>query len=329
MMIPDSIQAATERRARKPRNIEFRRRALQLALEAPVVRLRPEAEERVDWLMRELKVNRATARRVDQGVDPALAGVPATRVCEARAFRNTDDLHQVMFIARASRAAASVGRFVPAGTQGAGTFFMISRDLLMTNHHVVPTEEKAKELNAEFNYELDENAVERVVTHFALAPDRFFHSDARLDFAVIALGDHLDGPATREDLGVSPLVTEDLHAIGTFVNIIQHPNAERKQIVFRENRVLCQPTQFLTYNADALTGSSGSPVYNDDWKVVALHHSAADLGTIQVLPCLRVQDSVNEGIAITRIVDALGEKLDEDPSLSEEQRALLRTALRR
>lgn len=324
MMIPKSIQNDTRERARYTE--KHRRRALQLALEAPQVRHDPDPERRLEWLMHGLRVDRETAQRIDRGDDPVAAGVPPKRVCQAHVFQNTDDLHQVMFLARAARAAASVGRFVPAGTQGAGTFFMISRDLLMTNHHVVQTPDKAADLQAEFGYELDEHRVERAVTHFALAPDRFFVFDPALDFTVVALGDYVDGPESKEVLGVSPLVTEDPHRIGTFVNIIQHPNAEHKQIVFRENRLLCVPTEYLTYNADALTGSSGSPVYNDDWKVIGLHHSAVDLGAID-LPCgLRVQDSVNEAIDITRIVGALWDRLG-DGSLNEAQKKLLSAAL--
>lgn len=324
MMIPDSIQDATRERAE--RYTEYRRMSLQFALEGPAIRRNPDREKRLEWLMRNLEVDRNTAELVDAGGDPARAGLSAERECQVRPFQNTDDLHHIMFLARASSAASSVGRFVPAGAQGSGTFFMISRDLLMTNHHVIGTRERAKELFAEFNYELDEAAKEREPTHFALAPQDFFHTDPGLDFTVIALGAHLDGTMQRDEFGIAPLVTEDPHFIDTFVNIIQHPNTERKQIVFRENRLVCHPADYLTYNADALTGSSGSPVFNDDWKVVGLHHSAVDLGEI-CLPCgLRVQDSVNEAIPVTRIVDALCALL-KGGTLNQNERKLLAKAL--
>jgi hypothetical protein len=46
-----------------------------------------------------------------------------------------------------------------------------------------------------------------------------------------------------------------------------------KQLTLRENRIVDVIPQFLHYTADTLGGSSGSPVYNDRWEVVALHHS--------------------------------------------------------
>jgi endonuclease G len=49
-----------------------------------------------------------------------------------------------------------------------------------------------------------------------------------------------------------------------------------KQVVIRENRLLDlpeKPAYAAHYEADTEPGSSGSPVFNDRWEVVALHHS--------------------------------------------------------
>jgi endonuclease G, mitochondrial len=80
---------------------------------------------------------------------------------------------------------------------------------------------------------------------------------------------------------------------------------------------------YLTYEADTDRGSSGSPVYNRQWEVVALHHSpeiARDSGG-QILAkdgtvwqpamgsgSLKYLD-LNEGIRISRIVTDLAAKL--------------------
>lgn len=324
MTIPEFIQAAARLRAEEHK--EHRRRALRFAFEARLVRRDPDPERRIAWLMSALGIDLDTAKRIDEGED-LWDSVPADRLCEVRPYKETDDMHDAIFLARAMRAAASVGRFIPAGAEGAGTFFMISPDLLMTNHHVMDTCAKAAEFQVEFGYEVDDQGEEREVTQFRLAPEQFFVSDQGLDYAVIALGEHIRGPGTKEKLGVSPLVTGDLHALGTFVNLIQHPGVRHKQIVFRENRVLCQPTMYLTYNADALDGSSGAPVYNDDWKVVGLHHSAIELGGIELCCGFQVPDVVNEGINIRFIVESLQGRLKDD-SLTDAQRELLAQALR-
>jgi endonuclease G len=67
------------------------------------------------------------------------------------------------------------------------------------------------------------------------------------------------------------------------INVIQHPLGREKEIVIRNNQVLDLRTgngsgdeamgPFIHYEADTEKGSSGSPVLNDQWEVVALHHS--------------------------------------------------------
>jgi len=55
------------------------------------------------------------------------------------------------------------------------------------------------------------------------------------------------------------------------VNIIQHPEGGYKQIVLGNNRVLELVEHFFLYEADTLPGSSGLPVFNRQWEIVALH----------------------------------------------------------
>jgi endonuclease G len=67
---------------------------------------------------------------------------------------------------------------------------------------------------------------------------------------------------------------------GEWVSIIQHPKGEVKQIVLRENRIVLLPEEqrvgaaFLHYTSDTERGSSGSPVFNDQFDVLALHHKS-------------------------------------------------------
>ncbi len=60
---------------------------------------------------------------------------------------------------------------------------------------------------------------------------------------------------------------------GEYVSIIQHPGGEPKQISVRENQLVELAETRLIYLCDTAPGSSGSPVFNDSWQVVGLHHS--------------------------------------------------------
>jgi endonuclease G len=58
------------------------------------------------------------------------------------------------------------------------------------------------------------------------------------------------------------------------VNIIQHPAQDPLKVVMTRNLVADDATATrVQYYADTKRGSSGSPVFNKLWEVIALHHS--------------------------------------------------------
>jgi V8-like Glu-specific endopeptidase len=59
--------------------------------------------------------------------------------------------------------------------------------------------------------------------------------------------------------------------------IIQHPQGGPKQIALTANQVVNVYEHRLQYTTDTLPGSSGSPVFNDDWQVIAIHHAGGNL----------------------------------------------------
>ena len=105
---------------------------------------------------------------------------------------------------------------------------------------------------------------------FRFAPEDFFLTDQALDYTLVALR---PDPGLAE-FGWLRLIEETGKLmVGEKVNVIQHPNGEPKQLAIRENRVVDELDLFLHYQTDTAPGSSGSPVFNDQWEVVALHHS--------------------------------------------------------
>src|SRR5262249_29085877 len=61
------------------------------------------------------------------------------------------------------------------------------------------------------------------------------------------------------------------------VVIIQHPNGGPKQIALTANFVMQTKPPLIHYTTDTMPGSSGSPVFNDLWHVVAIHHAGGQL----------------------------------------------------
>jgi hypothetical protein len=62
-----------------------------------------------------------------------------------------------------------------------------------------------------------------------------------------------------------------------YVNIIQHPYGLPKQIALYHNIVAFADDNRVQYLTDTDRGSSGSPVFDSNWNVVALHHRGGDL----------------------------------------------------
>ncbi|MEX5258545.1 serine protease, partial [Kocuria sp. CPCC 205281] len=181
---------------------------------------------------------------------------------------------------------------------GYGTGFLVSDCLLLTNHHVLPDATTARTSSIEFDYQDGIDGKPLPPTVFSLDPDRFFAADRDLDFALVAVAAE---PAVLARYGYCPLTAaQGTVIIGEFVTIVQHPNGQKKQLALRENRLVDIPELVLHYAADTEPGSSGSPVFNDQWEVVALHH--ASVATPQHAPQYGV---LNEGIRISRILHHL------------------------
>jgi endonuclease G len=218
---------------------------------------------------------------------------------------NTPDFVDVRYLAAGDVAARAVGR-VDIHDQGGrligyGTGSLVAPRLLLTNHHVLPDKETAAASSVEFNYEdgLDGRPMQPVVLQ--LDPNTFFRNDQELDFALVAVAGSEDA---LRSFGSNPLIGAEGKAIaGDFVTIVQHPRGEKKQVALRDNRIVDVLDDFLHYQTDTEPGSSGSPVFNDQWEVVALHHAS-----VEDHEHTELGGFVNEGIRISRLLKYLHEQ---------------------
>ena len=219
----------------------------------------------------------AAAARVAAATDARRARIRALTEPTGRPRKvvGTEDFLAVGYLAAGVRAASAVGRVVirEAGqTAGFGTGSLVSPSLLLTNHHVLPSAAVAERSSVEFSFEdgVDGQPLTPETVNFD--PDRFFLADEDLDFALVAVS---ATPQELADFGFNRLHEDEGDAtIGRFVTIVQHPRGKKKQIALRENRIVDVLDSFLHYEADTEPGSSGSPVFDDGWEVLALHHAS-------------------------------------------------------
>ncbi|WP_283137788.1 DNA/RNA non-specific endonuclease [Rhizohabitans arisaemae] len=240
-------------------------------------------------------------------IDPAAitaaepAAVTAAAVVLERIIQ-TNDLLPVGYLEGGAVAARAVGRVVIRDVRGRptgyGTGSLVSPELLLTNHHVLTDAATAGQSVVEFDYQDGVDGRPLPPQRFSLDPDRFFFADEQLDFALVAVK---AGPGELARFGFNRMMAAEGKAIvGDFVTIVQHPGGERKQVALRENRIVDILELFLHYQTDTEPGSSGSPVFNDQWEIVALHHAGVpdpdrdDFGGV-----------INEGVRVSRLLDFL------------------------
>lgn len=257
----------------------------------------------------------------------------------------TSDLVEINFLDIGRRSGRPVGRVQVRDMAGRvrefGTGFLVSPNLLLTNNHVLPAAESARNSLVDFDFEDDESFKPRTPVVFGLAPDRFYYTDATLDFTLVAVQPAAnDSGAELRTYGYLPLyASKDKVLVDEYVAVIQHPGGAPKKIALRNNKVIDVFDDFVHYTTDTDRGASGAPVFNDQWQVVALHHAgvkkrdesgrvlAAD-GSIWT-PAMgddRIAYIANEGVRVSSILAhlrLLGERGDMSPA----QRTLLEEAL--
>lgn len=172
----------------------------------------------------------------------------------------------ISFLENGVYAARSVAKISIPGV-GCGSGFLINQNILLTNHHVLADEATATSAEAIFNFQLDRNGRDASTQSFRLSPGEFFLSSKSDDWTAVKIDGEANATWGRLSLSTTPAV-KDQH-----VNIIQHPGGQPKQVALYNNLVQFTDSTCIQYLTDTMNGSSGSPVFNSGWEVVAIHRA--------------------------------------------------------
>jgi hypothetical protein len=216
------------------------------------------------------------------------------------------------------------------GQMVTGTGCLVGPDIVLTNHHVValigtPDVEPGT-VTATFDFRLTKDGKQpgtpyRLADHWLLAsspasqvdrmrdPGALEPKPTELDFALIRLA---DSPGSKA-VGANPepealkrgWVTELAPAIETngILLILQHPDGEPIQMAIDTVTYVNSNRTRVRYRTNTLPGSSGSPCFDVNWRLMALHHSG-DPKADEIR-----KGTYNEGIPIDAVLGQLSADL--------------------
>lgn len=211
-------------------------------------------------------------------------------------------LLQITFLEVGLQRAKAVAR-IDLGARGKGSGFLIGDDLLLTNHHVLENIEQAQVAKAQFNFQETLTGLATSYDEYDLDPNGLFCTSMENDWSVTKVK-----PKEGELAGKkwTPLVlNEQDPQIDDFTIIIQHPGGGPKQIALYHNLIayIDPEKRVIQYLTDTQPGSSGSPVFDTNWNVIALHHSGGRLREPGNDP--KQTFYRNEGIHINTVIKGL------------------------
>jgi Trypsin-like peptidase domain/Effector-associated domain 1 len=227
---------------------------------------------------------------------------------------------------------------IPARDPTFGTGFLLGPDLVMTNYHVIEkvyTGEVAPgDVTLRFDYALMADGITPnpgtvhqlagpawLVDHSEYSPidtqadPRGAVPDSdQLDYALLRVagspGDEPVGGSDNENPNAPPRgwigLPAETHAFvpGTAVFIMQHPKGEKLKLALETRAVIgvnANRTR-VRYKTNTEHGSSGSPCFDANWNLIALHHVGdPDYDRFH-------KPEYNQGIPITTIVDLLEQR---------------------
>jgi hypothetical protein len=281
----------------------------------------------IEWATRRAKLDRliggVTAERPQLATALAFSAAPPATAAEPsrleRLVRNGEGIDR--FDPMMERFLAVRGQVCRIEAARGGTGFLVAPDLVLTNYHVLEEEIESQDFSGavcRFDYLSEAShgvAVRPVASGCCLAYAGYAPADeskegrlparGELDYALIRLSRPV-GNDPVDDKGrlrgtVAVSASAAVPAEQRILFIAQHPESSPLSSSWGLSRGAASGGLRMRYTAETLAGSSGSPVFDGDLSLVALHHAGEPGSKLQ-------PGEYNQGIPISLIVADLAEK---------------------
>lgn len=267
-----------------------------------------------------------------------------------------DNILSIEFLEWGMLAKAPVGLVKSGGDKPiiSGTGFLVGPGIMMTAKHVIPNPDVANICEFKLNFEPSELGDFRPSLTYSFNPERFYFSDKTLDVVFVAIDDFDGDNPLVDQLGWHILNSSEEHIAPHLpVTIIHHPKGTYKSLTVHDSRFKFQGVAgngelYCWYTGDTRRGSSGAPIFNPNWEVVAMHHQAIPRKNVSGhimgragnvlerngLPVTRlgqlssideVDFVANQGIRASQIVELVRESMLDDPKMDQIRVNLVKT----
>jgi hypothetical protein len=226
----------------------------------------------------------AERSRLVEPLPPGLAAAAFAERLQSLKQKEKADWLPVNFLEKGVQAAYAVGRVEHHGRR-IGTAFLVAPALVLTNAHVIAEIPELAAGGVRFHVGLQSTPVWRYFAgQVACSPI------AELDFTLVQLQSAL--PDARPVAFSGENAYPDQPA-----NILQYPDMAEglMQVALRYNAIVHVGPTRIYYATDTEHGSSGSPIFDDEWRVIGLHRAGmVDDGQRPVA-------GANQGVPLTAV----------------------------
>ncbi len=166
---------------------------------------------------------------------------------------------------KALTARNAVGRIESPKGQGIGTGILIGKNLLLTCNHIF-SKSQAKQAWVRFNYTSGSYCLDSDIFELDLDTATRF---SQLDYALV----RVKGEPKQRTANLIDAILDSNQEI----RLIHHPQGQYV-VISGLGQIVQVGDDYIDHNINTDEGSSGAPIFNRDWQLVAIHRGNLGIG---------------------------------------------------
>ncbi|WP_414752674.1 trypsin-like peptidase domain-containing protein [Anabaena sp. CCY 9910] len=166
---------------------------------------------------------------------------------------------------KAIKTRSSVCRIESPKGMGIGTGVMIAKNLILTCNHIF-SKTQVRQAWVRFNYNADSRQLDKDLYELDM---NFVSFSSRHDYALIKLKEN-----PQQQIAVN---SEQILDSGQGIRIIHHPQGN-PLIISDIGEIVQVGEDYIDHNLKTDNGSSGAPIFNRQWELIAIHQGNVGIG---------------------------------------------------